>query len=170
MICVWCDNPKDLLTECYDNYCLRCHRYSKEVPETYTSPPDFVSQQDRWNPLGYLELHACVSKYTEVGTAVVISCINPVRAEKSSDYSYTENRCLKKFSISKEDFEDGEEKRKLTQRVHSYEWLEECRIQWAEMDARREAKKPARKPITEEEMVNHPNYGRFLELLEKGKV
>ena len=170
MICMWCDNPKDLLEEAYDNYCFRCYRYSREVPEVYVPPPEFITQQGSFNPLVYLELHACVSKYTFIGTSVIVSCINPVRADKSSQYSYKEERCLKKFSISQEDYEDGQKKKELSQEIHSYQWLEKCRIQWEEIEALKKARKPTRKPITEEEMVNHPNYGRFLELLEKGKV
>ena len=159
------------MEETYDNYCLRCSRYSKEILETYAPSLDFQSQQDPFNPLGYRDFHACVSKYTFVGeSSVIVSCINPVRADKSSDYSYTQDRCLKKFDISREDYEDGQEKGRLAQKVHSYQFLEESRAYWAGIEAVKKAKEPTRKPVTEEEMVNHPNYGKFLELLEKGKV
>ena len=171
MMCQWCDNPEDLLVECYDNYCLRCCRYSRPVPESNLPPPEYLSQQNRFNPLGYLEIHACVPKYTFIGeTSVVVTCINPIRAYKSPEYSFSQEKCLKRFDMSRADYEDGEEKRELAKKVHSYQWLEECRTQWVEVEATRKAKEPARKPMTEEEMENHPNYGKFLKLLEKGKV
>ena len=176
MMCQWCDNPKDLLEETYNNYCLRCGRYSKLVPEDYTVPPEIESQQDSWNPLGYLEHHACVWEYRtnpEIPNTYFLRCINPVRTEKSSEYSSVSKKCRKNFSLTKAEYDADEEKRVLTRKLHSYEWLEEANAHWAKIDKIKKDKEVAQRAklptVTPEDYKDDPNYQAFLKFKDKAK-
>ena len=179
MICMWCDNPVDLLEEAYTNFCFRCHRYSREVPKNYVPPEPHISQQKVFNPLGYLELHTCVWEYTTnpvIPNTYFLKCINPVRAEKSSEYDPRGKKCRKYLSLTKEEYDDGEEKRKLSRKLHSYEWLRECEAYWAEVDKKKKereaaqrARRPALKQLTQADYKDDPNYQVFLKLKEKAK-
>ena len=176
---MWCDNPVDLLEEAYENFCFRCHRFSREVPEDYVPPEPHISQQNTFNPLRHLELHACVWEYTTnpvIPNTYFLKCINPVRAEKSSEYDPVGKKCRKYISITQAEYDAGEEKRKLTRIIYSYEWLEETRTFWEGVDKRREEKQAAQKALrpalpllTKEDYKDDPNYQVFLKLKEKGK-
>jgi len=179
MMCQWCDNTKDLLEETHDNFCFRCNRYSRPIPEDLPPLPEYVSQQDHFNPLKYLELHACVSEYLtnpNIPNLIFFKCINPVRAEKSSEYDSVGKKCRKNFSLTKAEYEADEEKRQLSRKVHSYQWLEECKAYWAKITKIREdkeaverARRPSLKQLTPEDYKEDPNYQAFLKFKEKAK-
>lgn len=154
MLCQWCENPKDLSEDTYDSYCLVCSRYSREGPETTMAKDNpYTTQQGSWNPLGYLNHHACVWKYVDHDTIFSLFCINPVRANMSPKWNG--RKCTNSSMISKEDFLKDQEKSKLSARLHSYEFLEEAQTYWKSI-------KPEKRLMTQEEIRNHPKYEDFL--------
>ena len=160
MMCQWCDNPKDLLEETYNNYCLRCGRYSRGEGVTVV----------------HLDYHACVWEYRtnpEIPNTYFLKCINPVRPEKSSEYNPVSKKCRKNFSLTKGEYDSDEEKRELTRKVHSYEWFEDTKAHWAEIDRIKENKKAVQRAklptVTPEDYKDDPNYQAFLKFKEKAK-
>ena len=171
MMCYWCENPEPLEVYGPSNWCKICFRYSKYVPEQVASVPEYITQQGHYDPLGYLKLHACVMETTFIGKdpesihSVLYKCINPVRANLSSEWLSSLNRCNKRFTLSKADWDTGQEKKDLALLLHSWEWHNKFREEWKEKEAKKQASR-----LTQEEMKNHPKYAEFLKLQENTKV
>ena len=181
MKCNWCNNPEDLLVESYDNYCFKCYRYSFEVPEGYQPTEEetdgYETQQGHWNPLAYLDRHACVHEYTfnpAIEYLVFFKCVNPVRAEKSLEYDIVNNRCRKNGSLTTEEYKADEQKDILSRRLHSYEFQAETRLKLEELMRIKEEKRAVRMSklpqITEEDYKDDPLYQQFLKFKENSKV
>ena len=159
MMCQWCDNPADLREDAYDDYCFRCSRYSTFIPSEV---------------LG--ESHACVWEYTtnpNIPNTYFLKCVNPVRPEKSAEYDTISKKCRKYLSLTKAEYDSDEEKRKLSRKLHSYQFLEETRAHWAKIDKIKEDKQAARRTrlptITQEDYKDDPQYQAFLKMKEKAK-
>ena len=149
-LCGCCLNPEVLEDYGPDGWCKICHRFTTARSKSH------------------LDYHACVTEKDFHGPSVIYHCVNPVRIEKSSDYLPHLGRCNKRFLLPLTDYEKDRKQEKLALDIHSWIFQEECARHWAEVDRIRESKRPAK--LSEEEIVNHPDFEEFLKWQEKTKI
>ena len=154
LVCNWCFNQEPLTTYGPDNWCTVCSRYSINHSQSK-----------------HLEFHGCVMETTFIGKdaesihSVLYKCINPVRAHLSAEYLATQNRCNKRFTLSKADWDADQIKKTLALELHSWEWHNRFREEWAVRDTKKQENL-----LSQEDIKNHPKYAEFLKLQEKSKV
>ena len=151
--CHWCENPEPLEVFGPSKWCKICFRYShNQTPEG-------------------LDSHACVMETILIGKdpesihSVLYKCTNPVRANFSPEYLSTQNRCNKRFTLTKTEYDSGQTKEVMALEVHSWSWYHKTREEWS-----KKIPKEARSLLSPEEIRNHPKYVDFLKFQETTKV
>jgi len=154
LMCHWCNNPEDLNNHGPDKWCIVCSRYSIDHSTSK-----------------HLELHGCVMETVFIGKtpdsidSVLYKCINPVRAHLSSEYLASQNKCNKRFTLTKAEFDAGQTKGEMALEWHSWAWHNKFKEEWDAKEAKRQESL-----LSQEDIKNHPKYAEFLKLQENPKV
>ena len=154
LMCHWCNNPEDHNNYGPDKWCTVCGRYSINHSQSK-----------------HLELHGCVMETVFIGKtpdsidSVLYKCINPVRAHLSSEWLSSQNRCNKRFTLTKAEFDAGQTKKALALECHSWVWHNKVKEEWTIREAKKQESL-----LSQEDIRNHPKYADFLKLQENTKV
>ena len=83
----------------------------------------------------------------------------------SSEWLSSQNRCNKRFTLTKAEFDAGQTKKALALECHSWVWHNKVKEEWTIREAKKQESL-----LSQEDIRNHPKYADFLKLQENTKV